>query len=87
MIVPPGEYTLLQKKCTLISSRSPSDPGSLTLTRVMSSLSNSLGSNMQKTPFENSLQFSCTPKSAKELFYVDMVSFASYSQDQLTKVK
>ncbi len=26
-------YTLLQKKCTLISSSSPSDPGSLTLTR------------------------------------------------------
>ncbi len=36
------EYTLLQKKCTLISP------------------SSGLGSNMQKTLFENSLLFSCS---------------------------
>ncbi len=51
-------YTLLQKKCILISSSSPSDLGSKP--RAMSSLSNFLGSNMQKTPFENSLPFSCS---------------------------
>ncbi len=28
----PDMYTFLQKKCTLISSSSPGDPGSLTLT-------------------------------------------------------
>ena len=42
-------YTLLQKKCTLISPSSRCDHGSLTLTQGMSSLSNGLGSNMQKT--------------------------------------
>ena len=37
-------------------------PGHWPRPRVMSSLSNGLGSNMQKTPFENSLRFSCTPE-------------------------
>ncbi len=45
-------YTLFQKKCTLISSNSPGDPRSLTLTPRHLSLSDGQESNMQRNPFK-----------------------------------
>ncbi len=59
----------------------PVTPGHWPQPRVMPRLSNGLGSSMQKTPFGNSLRFSCTPK------VLTPWSFASYSQDHLKKLK
>ncbi len=59
--------------------------------RVMSILSNGLDSNMQKTPFKNFLRFSGATQTFQDcertVLSFETESFASYSQDQLTKLK
>ncbi len=66
-------YTLLQKKCTLISSSSPSDPGSLTPT---------------PGHVKFGLEVMCKRQVCSKFKQPRVTgSFATYSEDHLTELK